>query len=330
MKAKLNNAKEYWKLLKESARSKLKNLSADHFDDYFKAINNPNDPFFQPDDDIVYFNEHFLKSEMEIIFDELNITVTETEIRKVIKQLKNGKSGGPDVLLNEFFIHGVNELLHYLYNLFNKVLDLGHFPEVWSEGYVVPIHKKGKLVDVNNFRGITLLSTLGKLFMRVLNNRLTTWAQEYYVYIEAQTGFRANMSTTDNVFVLHGIINHMLNSNKKLFCAFVDFTKAFDYVVFDIVWYKLIKLGIGGKILNVIMSMYKHVKSKVSEGFECVLGVRQGECLSPFLFAMYLNDLEEEFRLKGSDGIDMLKFSYYYMLMILYFLHSHQKNSKIV
>ena len=98
------------------------------------------------------------------------------------------------------------------------------------------------------------------------------------------------MSTADNVFVLHGIINLMLSSNKKLFCAFVDFTKAFDYVVRDIVWYKLIKLGIGGKILNIIMSMYKHVKSKVklhnvvSEGFEFMLGIRQGECLSPFFY----------------------------------------------
>ena len=137
---------------------------------------------------------------MEIIFYELNTTITETEIRKAIKQLKNGKNGGPDMLLNEFFIHGVNELLPYLYNLFNKILDLGHFPEVWSKGYVVPIHKKGKLDDVNNFRGISLLSTLGKLFTRVLNNRLTTWAEEYYIYIEAQAGFRANMSTTDNVY----------------------------------------------------------------------------------------------------------------------------------
>ena len=114
------------------------------------------------------------------------------------------------------------------------------------------------------------------------------------------------MSTADNVFVLHGVTNHMLNSDKKMFCGFVDFTKAFDYVILDIVWYKLIKLGTGGKILHIIMSMYKHVKSNVklhnvaSEGFECMLGVRQGECLSPFLFAMYLNDLEEEFRLKGS------------------------------
>ena len=64
------------------------------------------------------------------------------------------------MLLNKFFIHGVNEPLPYLYNLFNKILNLGHFPVVWSEGYVVPIHKKGKLDYVNNFRVITLLSTL--------------------------------------------------------------------------------------------------------------------------------------------------------------------------
>ena len=130
METKLNNAKEYWKLLKESVtQSKPKNLSADHFDDYCKAINNPIDPFFQPDDDIVYFNAHFLKSEMEIIFGELNTIITETEIRKAIKLLKMFKNK----LLNEFFIHGVNELLPDLYNRFNKILDLGHFPGVWSE-----------------------------------------------------------------------------------------------------------------------------------------------------------------------------------------------------
>ena len=129
------------------------------------------------------------------------------------------------------------------------------------------------------------------------------------------------MGTTDNIFVMHGVINHLSNKGEKLFCAFVDFTKAFDYVVREVVWYKLIKIGVRGKILNIIMSMYKHVESKVkinnsiSIGFECNLGVRQGECLSPFLFAMYINDLEEEFHLKGSEGIDlgMLK-----VLLLLY------------
>ena len=110
---------------------------------------------------------------------------------------------------------------------------------------------------------------------------------------------------------MHGVINHLLNKGEKLFCAFVDFTKAFDCVVREVIWYKLIKIGVRGKILNIIMSMYKHVKSKVKInnsiiiGFECNLGVRQGECLSPFLFAMYINDLEEEFHLKGSEGIDL-------------------------
>ena len=170
------------------------------------------------------------------------------------------------------------------YNNFNKILNLGYFPESWGKGYIVALHKKGKLDDVNNFRVITLLITLGKIFTKILNNRLTEWAEE--------AGFRECMGTVDNIFVLHGLISHILNKGEKLFCAFVDFTQAFDYVVRDILWCKLIKLGVRGKILNVIMSMYNHVKSRVkldcsiSIGFECKLGIRQGECLSPFLFAM--------------------------------------------
>ena len=79
----------------------------------------------------------------------------------------------------------MNSLSNYLVNLFNKILDIGYFPDSWSDGYIIPIHKKGRLDDVNNFRGVTLLSTLGKLFTRILNNRLTKWAEDYQVYIEA-------------------------------------------------------------------------------------------------------------------------------------------------
>ena len=65
----------------------------------------------------------------------------------------------------------------------------------------------------------------------------------------------SNMGTVDNIFVLHGIISHMLNEGKRLYCAFIDFTKAFDYVVRDTFWMKLIKFGIRGNILNGIKSM---------------------------------------------------------------------------
>ena len=107
------------------------------------------------------------------------------------------------------------------------------------------------------------------------------------------------MGTTDHIFSLHGLISHYLNNNRKLFCAFIDFSKAFDYIVRDKLWNKLIKLGIRGNILNIVMSMYQNVKSKVkfdgekSDTFACYTGVCQGECLSPFLFSMFINDLED-------------------------------------
>lgn len=101
----------------------------------------------------------------------------------------------------------------------------------------------------------------------------------------------------------------------------MDFAKAFDYVDRDILWYKLIKIGVRGQMLDIIRSIYNNVKSRVknkntlSEAFSCNIGVRQGECLSPFLFAMYINDLEKELEENGVNGIDigMIK-----ILLLLY------------
>lgn len=212
---------------------------------------------------MLFFYDRYVKGEIQVMFNELNVPISESEIAKAIHQLSNGKSAGPDRLLNEFFIYGKPVLTPYLHTLFNTILNQGYFPEAWSVGEVIPLHKKGDKNNVDNYRGITLLSNLGKLFTRILNNRLTTWAETYSVYIEAQSGFREHMCTSDNIFVLHGLITHFLNNNKKLFCSFIDFSKAFDYVVRDILWFKLIQYGIRGKILDVIVSMYKNVKSKV-------------------------------------------------------------------
>ena len=67
-------------------------------------------------------------------------------------------------------------LLSYLCTLFNTVFRSGHFPRSWADGYIIPLHKTGSVNDVNNYRGITLLSCLGKRFTQILNNRLTIWA----------------------------------------------------------------------------------------------------------------------------------------------------------
>ena len=128
--------------------------------------------------------------------------------------------------------------------------------------------------------------------------------------LEAQAGFRAKMGTTDHIFALHGLITHFINQNKQLFCTFVDFTKAFDYIVRENLWFKIYRLGIRGRLFNVIKSMYSHVYTRVKLQndigtiFESHLGLRQGECLSPILFSLYINDLEDTLYLKGAKGVD--------------------------
>ena len=145
----------------------------------------------QYDSPVSRYNERYEQNEFSIMFDELNLPIINIEIFQAIKELKTNKSGGPDLYLNDFFIHGKHVLAPYLLNLFNRIFDKGYFPEVWSEGYIIPLHKKGSNNDENNYRGITFLSTLGKLFARILNNSLTKWAENYAVYIEAQAGFRS-------------------------------------------------------------------------------------------------------------------------------------------
>ena len=90
----------------------------------------------------------------------------------------------------------------------------------------------------------------------------------YQVYIEAQCDFRKCRSTFDNIFVLHGLITHVLNGRKRFYCAFIDFRKAFDYVVRDILWYKQIKLGVRGQILKIVKNMYENIKSRVKSNNE--------------------------------------------------------------
>ena len=148
-------------------------------------------------------------------------------------------SAGPDLMLNEFIIAGRDVFVPILYTLFNKIFEMRYFPEKWPEGYVTPLHKKGSINNVDNYRGLTLLSCVGKRFTCIINNRLKNWAENYNVYVEAQAGFRSNMRTADNVFVMHGLNTHVLNQGKQLYTLFVDYAKVFDYVVRDNLWYKI-------------------------------------------------------------------------------------------
>ena len=192
-----------------------------------------------------------------------------------------------------------NESLATLTALYNRILSCGHFPPTWSKGIIVPIHKNGSVEDVNNYRGITLLPVIAKLFTALLESRIQEWAEESGIIPDCQFGFRGSHRATDAVFVL---------------CGFVDFRKAFDSIDLGLLWNKLWKLGISTKVLTVLQSMYQTAQSAVrtSCGYSyqivCNIGVRQGCPLSPNLFSLFVSDLMDRMRDK-TGGVSLNRLS---------------------
>ena len=93
-----------------------------------------------------------------------------------------------------------------LTKLFNKIMDQGEFPESWGKSILCPILKKGKVIDPNNYRGISLIDVLNKIFTGILNDRIYKYSTENDILEEAQACFRKGYSTTDNIFTRPYII----------------------------------------------------------------------------------------------------------------------------
>ena len=176
-------------------------------------------------------------------------------------------------------------------SLFNVILDTGIIPDSWLEGIIRPIYKRGgDPTQPENYRPITILSCFGKLFTAILNSRLNSFIDHHDILNENQAGFRSGYSTTDHISTLHILSEILKHNKKKLFCSFIDFSKAFDSVWRVGLWMKLLSNNINGKIFRIINNMYKDIKSCVMHSgeqscfFKSQIGVRQGENLSPILF----------------------------------------------
>ena len=287
-----HHPKEYWSILKKSegtSKSEPK-IPLSDFEKHFKNLSQGN----------TNSSHIFDPGEIDPTnFQEFNLDFTLEEVKSNIKSLNSNKSEGYDYIKTEYLKNCPPKMIELFVKLFNLILRSGHVPHEWSVGLIVPIYKKkGSKLDPNNYRGITLLSCLGKLFTACINVRLTKFVTERSIIGEEQAAFRENYSTTDHVFFLNELINMYIHKKKHLYCCFIDYEKAFDRINRSALWNKVISSGINGKLLRVVYNMYEIAKSCVKENsmisgfFSCNMGVRQGENLSPLLFAIFLNDFE--------------------------------------
>jgi len=327
----LSDTKRCWRTLKSlSVNDTSNSISASTWYDYFKDLLNVNVNVDKNHYAVIKqtLSDHAQNCTYCIVNTPLclNMLFTNEEVSNVLKSFANNKAPGLDGIVIEMVKAGKEILLPYLVSLFNLILNTGTFPLEWSKAILMPLHKKGHTNDVNNYRGIALLSVLGKVFTKCLTVRLSNYYETQKLMFEEQAGFRRGHSTIDQLFILQTCVTKYLSKpNGRVYCAYIDFSKAFDSVSHDHLFFKLIQDGVHGKFLSIMMSMYSQLKSCIkvengkylSEWFQCKTGTRQGCMLSPTLFIIYLNIFLTECKELNSLGI-YIDEQFHSLMLLLY------------
>ena len=228
----------------------------------------------------------------------LDEEITIEELSKASYTLKPNKSSGYDMISNEMILCMLEVQPQLLVNLFNTIFNTNANIEQWSISIITPIFKNGSKMDPSDYRGISLLSCLGKLFSAILNQRLLRYALEKKILKVEQLGFMEGNRTSDSHIILHTLIQYYCHKKgNNIFACFIDFSKAFDTIPRNLLFTKLLGYGVTGKFFNSLKTLYTNdnccvkVGSNVTNIFQVNQGVKQGCVLSPLLFNIFLSDI---------------------------------------
>jgi hypothetical protein len=238
---------------------------------------------------------NFINEGTEVTNSLNTIFLNDNMILRKIKALDLHKGPGPDQLPPIFVYRCAEVLTPPLSFIFNMSLESGIFPSAWKETKIVPVFKDGSKSDIKNYRPISILSVIPKIFESLVYPYLYSHFAQQLTF--KQHGFVRSRSTSSNLVAYIEAVSGHVDGRVQVDAVYTDLSKAFDRVNHDILLSKLCNSGVGGSVLIWFKSyltarrLHVSVNGKQSRTFTAPTGVPQGSHLGPLLFLIFINSI---------------------------------------